>query len=109
VKIDARSAHELGYGRETIDLRALEQLVDRSQTRATGFALELARRSFFDGETTLAEVLDALEQRIEQAGLDVLDPGHARGPRHPGDFARPRRFEIAAALARLRTLRMRQR
>ena len=108
VKIDARSPWELGFGRETIDLRALEQLVDRSQTRAIGYALELARRSLLDGEATLAEVLDALEERIDQAGLDILDPGHARGPRHPGDLARPRRHEIAAALGRLRTMRMRQ-
>lgn len=108
VHIDARSALELGYGKESIDLRGLEQLFDRSQTRAIGYALELARRTLFDGETPLAEVLDALDERIDQAGLDCLDPGHARGPRHPGDLARPRRYEIAAALGRLRTLRMRQ-
>jgi len=106
VKIDAHSVAELGYGAESVDLRALEQLVDRSQTRAIGYALELARRSFMGGDTTLPEVLDALEERIDQTGLDGLDPGHARGPRHPGDLARPRRYEIAAALSRLRTLRM---
>ncbi|MFH1724436.1 MAG: hypothetical protein ABII00_07425 [Elusimicrobiota bacterium] len=30
----------------------------------------------------------------------------ARGERHPGDFARPRKHEIAAAINRLRTLRI---
>jgi hypothetical protein len=30
------------------------------------------------------------------------------GGQHPGDFARPRRFEIAAAINRMRPLRMRQ-
>ncbi len=28
------------------------------------------------------------------------------GERHPGDFARPRRFEIAAVLNRMRSLRV---
>jgi predicted ABC-class ATPase len=109
VKIDARGREELSYGTESIDLRALEQILDRSQTRAIGYALELARRELLGGESTVPEILDALDERMDQGGLDVLDPGHARGPRHPGDFARPRRYEIAGALARLRSVRMRQR
>ena len=40
--------------------------------------------------------------------VDVLDPFHELG-RHPGNLARPRRFEIAAAINRLRSVRMRQR
>ncbi|MEE8166707.1 MAG: hypothetical protein V3T64_14160, partial [Myxococcota bacterium] len=39
-------------------------------------------------------------------GLDALDPFHRKG-RHPGALARPRRFEIAAAINRMRTLRVR--
>ena len=61
-----------------------------------------------DGETPLAEVLDRLEAFFDERGLDELDPFHRR-ERHPGRFARPRRFEIAAAINRLRTVRMRQR
>jgi uncharacterized protein (DUF427 family) len=38
----------------------------------------------------------------------VLDP-FGRAGAHPGDFARPRALEVAAAMNRLRTLRMRQR
>jgi hypothetical protein len=60
----------------------------------------------------LAEVLDALDAYLDDEGLDRLDPyshprpGHVpRGSeRHPGNFARPRRFEIAAAINRLRCL-----
>jgi predicted ABC-class ATPase len=106
VKIDAPARDLLRYGREDVDLRGLEQLVDRSQTRAIGHALHLAAREWIDDETPLAAVLDALEQHLDTRGLDVLDPRHRPG-QHPGHYARPRRFEIAGALNRLRSLRMR--
>jgi predicted ABC-class ATPase len=108
VKIDAKALDLILYGREPIDLRGVEQLVDRSQTRAIGNAIHLATQRFMDGKTTLCEVLDALDALLDAEGLDVLDPFHHPG-RHPGDLARPRRFEIAAAINRLRSLRMRQR
>ena len=53
------------------------------------------------------EVVDRLEAFFDAQGLDALDPHH-RDEHHPGDFARPRGLEIAAAINRLRTLRMRQ-
>lgn len=107
VKIDAKSLALLLYGSEPIDLRSVEQLVDRSQTRAIGYAIHLARERLMDGRAPLRDVLEALEQVLERDGLDVLDP-FRRGERHPGNFAWPRRYEIAAAINRLRTARMRQ-
>jgi hypothetical protein len=53
-------------------------------------------------------VIDRLEEFFDREGLDELDPFHRPG-RHPGNFARPRRFEIAAAINRLRSLRVTQR
>ena len=103
VKIDAAGTDALRYGREEIDLRGLEQLVDPSQTRAIGGALWLASQRWLDGETPLAEILDRLEAFLDEAGLDVLDPGHRPGE-HPGRLARPRRYELAGALNRLRSL-----
>jgi hypothetical protein len=108
VKIDAEALDLILYAREPIDLRGVEQLVDRSQTRAIGDAIHLATQRFMDGKATLREVLDGLDALLDAEGLDVLDPFHDPG-RHPGDLARPRRFEIAAAINRLRSLRMRQR
>jgi hypothetical protein len=66
--------------------------------------LELARRRFIDGKAGLPEILDAIDTLLDERGLDVLDPLTERAPRHPGDYARPRRYEIAAALNRIRTL-----
>jgi predicted ABC-class ATPase len=106
VRIAVRGPDHLEFGVERVDLRAVEQLVDPSQTRAVGHALEVARRRWIDGQTGIPELLDALEALFDERGLEGLDPLSERGPRHPGDFARPRRYEIAAALNRLRSVRM---
>jgi len=108
VKIDARGLDTLVFGSETIDLRCVEQLMEPSQTRAVGHAIQLAATRFMDGKTPLRQVVDRLEQCFDAEGLDALDPFH-RGGHHPGNFARPRGLEVAAAINRLRTLRMRQR
>ncbi len=107
VRIDAKGKGLIRFGTELIELRFVEQLVDLSQTRAVGHAIHLAAERFLDGKKTLCEVVDAVERFFDRHGLDALDPFH-RDERHPGAFARPRRYEIAAAINRLRTLRVRQ-
>ena len=105
VKIEARSVDAIAFGHEVIDVSGVEQLVDASQTRAIGYALHLASRRLLKGG--VQEIVRGLVELFEDAGLDELDPYH-QGERHPGNFARPRAFEIAAALNRLRTLRIRE-
>ena len=112
VAIEARAVDGLDFGRQRVDLRAVEQLVEPSQTRAVGYALYLLKQHILDGKLTLAEALDKLERLLDENGLDILSPawwksGRARET-HPGNFARPRRFEIAAALNRLRHLNIGQ-
>jgi predicted ABC-class ATPase len=109
VKIDARGRDEILYGSDPIDLRGVEQLVGTSQTRAVGLAIHCASRRFMDGRSSLVDVLDKLEALLDSEGLDVLDPYGTGDGRNPGNFARPRRFEIAAAINRLRSLRIQQR
>lgn len=87
------------YGEQELDLRAVDQLFDESQTRAAGYAMELASREF--GGQPVGELLDALETRLDEAGLESLT-ADGRAGLHPGRLARPRRHEIAAALNRLR-------
>ncbi len=105
VKIDVRGVDAMGFGREDLNLRGVEQLVDPSQTRAVGLAIHHAARELMGEGVTVAAILDALEARFDDEGLDFLDPFARRGE-HPGALARPRRFEIGAALNRLRTLRI---
>ena len=99
-KIDVRDLDGIGFGTERIDLRAVEQLVDPSQLRAIGQLLVLAADALLGEDTTIPELLDALDARLDDDGIASIDRPGAR-------LARPRRIEIAAALGRLRTLRLR--
>ena len=51
---------------------------------------------------TIGEILDLLEAEFNENGLDALSRFKL------GSYARPRRQEVAAALNRLRTLRVEQ-
>lgn len=89
-------------GRDTVDLNRVEQLVDPAQARAIAAALIFAaERGLADGMRTLREILGLIEMEVAQHGLEVLAPDGV-----PGDLALPRRQELAAALNRLRTLRV---
>ncbi len=108
VKIDAKGPDMILFGRDPIDLRGVEQLADLSQTRAIGYSIHLAVERFMDGTRTLSETVSAVDAFFDEHGLDALDPFHRPG-RHPGNFSRPRKYELAAAINRLRTVRMQQR
>ena len=103
VSISVRDLNEMGFGMETVDLRGVEQLVDRSQTMGVGYALNLAAQQLVDGKATVTEILEAVMDRLDREGLDCLAPNDGHG-RHPGNFARPRKYEIAATLNRLRSV-----
>ena len=88
------------YGEATIDLASVPQLVDLAQTQAIAHAMDRLA-DLLDDQMSLPEAVTALEQRIDAEGLDWLSPH--RG--HPGQLARPRRYEIQAAVNRYRDLR----
>ena len=88
------------FGEEEIDVALLYQLVDPAQCRMIGDVLLVLSRGLCDGRRSIPELLDAIDARIESEGLEALV---ARGS---GDRSRVRRFEIAAALNRLRSLRL---
>ncbi len=94
------------YGRETIDLSAVSQLVDPAQTQAVAHALDrIARQA--DGHSSVIELVDEVMEILDDdgpgGGLEAISPH--RG--HPGHLARPRRQEILAALNRYRGLEIR--
>ncbi|MDP8961685.1 MAG: ABC-ATPase domain-containing protein [Actinomycetota bacterium] len=101
IKTRARGTDEVQFGTDAIDLSAVAQLVDPGQTLGVALALtRLGEEGFLDARRTLAEALDLLYARIAHDGIDVLRRDY------PGDLALPRRFEVAAALNRLRSLRV---
>lgn len=88
------------FGAETVDVAAVEQLALRGQLRTVGACLAwLATQPDLDG-ATLTEWLDAAETAQKAHGPDAFADG-----RH-GDLVCVRRFEVAAALNRLRSLRV---
>jgi len=99
-RISPKGLHSIAFGTHTIDLRAVEQLIDTSQTRAIGDALYYATR-YMDGKETVRQIADIVLKDVMEKGLDVL------GSRPAGDYAAFRGLELAAALNRLRTLRVR--
>jgi len=104
VKIAAKQRDTLEFGELRVDLRGLEQLVEIGQTRALGYAIHWIAGELARASRPLPRLLDALEAWLDREGLDALDPFH-RPAEHPGNLARPRRYEIAAAINRMRSLR----
>ncbi len=103
VAVKAHGVRSLQLGRETIDLQAVAQLVHPDQTRAIGLAIGYAvRRGYLDGRRSLGEVFAAVWADVQREGLEVLGIGE----HPPGDLAAFRPWEWAAALNRLRTLRV---
>ncbi len=93
----AKSREHIIWGREIIDLSLVEQLVNADQTRALALALEPLRRELAKGRSLL-EGVQGVEEAFQKQGFEALSPV----PR--GDLAFFRRFELAAALNRLRSL-----
>ena len=99
VKVKVRDVDEVAFGREEIDLAAVEQIVDAGQLRAIASAIVYAKENYIDGKRTIPEILDLVIRDIEAQGLDLISDWT------PGDLALFRRWELAAALNRLRSLK----
>lgn len=102
-KIRAHGVDEITFGYEDIDLKYVEQLVDPSQTRAIGDIIRYLAERYCDNRRTLRQLIGLVLEDIERKGLDIISPFYGQ---HPGDYARPRAQEIAAAINRLRTLKV---
>jgi len=98
VRVKVRDVDELAFGTEEIDLGAVEQIVDSGQLRAIAAAMVYAKQQYMDGKRTLSEIIDLVMADIGAQGMDILSPFPE------GDFAMFRRFELAAAINRLRSL-----
>lgn len=94
-KVRSRGTKELRLGDEEVELSALEQIVDPSQLRLIGAMLREAGR-IADGGITVPELARQLADRLEQGGVLAF------GDRP--ELAVPRRYELGAAINRLRSL-----
>lgn len=94
----ARGRTLIKYGDDVIDLAAVSQLVDAAQTKAVAFALDRIAEAASGRERPLMELVTEVLHCVDTRGLDWLSPFSG----HPGHLARPRQFEILAALNRYR-------
>ncbi len=92
-RIKARGEDTLVFGRDDVDLRAVEQIVDASQVRAIGLLLPLLAAH---GGDWVADPGAHVRELLEQ-------PWERLTGRAAGDLARPRPAEVMAALNRLRS------
>ncbi len=102
-KVRSHGVRTIQFGREDIDITLVEQLVDPAQARFVGDVLLGLARGAAPDATTVAELCAAAQAAVDEHGVTRV--GDFRGG--AGDRAWARPHEIAAALNRLRMLRIR--
>ena len=100
VKIDVKSMRTILYGSTAIDLSCLEQLVDPSQTRSIGLLIRYYSEHYLDKTENLRKGLEKVMEDIREGGFDILLPYKV------GNLAMPRIYELAGAINRMRSLKI---
>lgn len=90
------------YGKESIDITGLEQLVDTSQTECLAMIIDYYQQHLLNEQDTINQAADQLYDFIDEKGLDAISPHSG----HPGNIALPRKQEFCAALTRYRGLKV---
>lgn len=98
--IEALDDRAVQFGRSVIELDSLTQIADEGQTLTIGLLLYYAKLRYMQEGYPLREMLDMIDRDLSSEGLGSI----SRDLR--GDLARPRRYELAAALNRLPTFRV---
>ena len=102
-RVRARGTDRLQLGDQDLDLRAVEQVLDAAHAGTLGHALRLLRQDLVRTPgREVGALLDRLEVLLQAEGLEVLSPQDWPD----GGLVHPRRHEVAAALNRLRSLRL---
>jgi predicted ABC-class ATPase len=96
VKTKSRETEHLIIGKNDVDLKSVEQLIEEGQVNFIG---ELIRKIFVRRDLdkfNLSEILDTYEKRLENESLmELLEIKH-------GSLAYARKYEIGAAINRIR-------
>ena len=98
IKIKVHGKDGFSLGRQEVDLRYIEQIVDSEQTAALGLLLKYALEHLADEQRTLPEIVEYLQKQISAKGLRIL----ADGSYLPCGYAIPRIQEIYSCFNRYR-------
>lgn len=97
-KIKVFGKDSFSLGKNTVDLRYLEQIADSEQTAALAALLRYAKENLADGKKTISQIIDLLENLLEKKGLSAISGSSYT----PCGFAMPRRQEIFSCFNRYR-------
>lgn len=102
IKMKTLGKEAVQINRENIDLRYVEQVADSEQVSALGYCVRYAEQHLFGGRTTVQEVVERLEEKIEKDGLAGLCESRSS----VANLAMPRKQEIFACLNRYRGMEL---
>lgn len=102
VKIKTLGIDGLSINKEDINLRSVEQIVDREQVTSIGNMMKWAEDKIINNNLTLIEVADRILEEVKEKGLIQMS-GMKGGS---GSLALPRKQEIMAAFNRYRKLKI---
>lgn len=101
IKIKTLGRDGIMIGKETVDLRYVEQLQDEEQLTMLAQILRYLEDSVFDGKKTVPEIVEGLYKDLEEHSFEKI-----LGRQIPGNLAMPRKQEIYACLNRYRKMRV---
>ncbi|MFW5443614.1 MAG: P-loop domain-containing protein [Methylococcaceae bacterium] len=103
IKALRNAPRQLEYGMDLINLEALPQIVEAPQILSIGYCLFLIRKEMqvqINQTRTINQWLQWLYEKLEKQGLPFLQP------EYPGTISLPRKYEVAAAINRIRSLKL---
>lgn len=100
-KIRVNASESVSINKNTIDMRAVEQLVDEEQLRMLGFICKYMHDNIFDGSITLQEAVKRIYKILEADGFGAIC-----GKAVPCNLAMPRMQEIFACINRCRNVKI---
>lgn len=71
-KMKCHGKDSFSIGKDTVDLRYIEQLTDKEQTAALGELLRYAQEYVVDGKRTISEIISVLQNKIEKDGFSAF-------------------------------------
>lgn len=96
LKLKVQGKDSFMLGKETLDLRYVEQLVDREQTTALGYLLKYAKEQYEGRTPELTVLVKELMAKIEKEGLASVSGSSYV----PAGMAMPRALEVFACFNR---------
>ena len=101
-KISVPELKSIRYGKRTIDLRHLDQLLENGQTRAIADLLFYCGSKYGKAGISLKEAARNVLQDLLEGGFDILSPFKR------GDYALPRMLELSQTINRIRGFKIKK-